>query len=75
MITTIQIHTDVKMQLDKLKSNRNQSYEEVILELITYSDKEKRKQNDLLVEGYKKWARESSYITKEWSKTDEDWGA
>ena len=75
MITTIQIHTDVKMQLDKLKKNRNLSYEDVILELITYSEKEKRKQHNLLVEGYRKWAGESKNITKEWSETEEDWGA
>jgi len=62
-ISTIQLRTNVKNELDKLKE-RNQSYEEVILNLMKLAEQCKRKQDDLLIEGYKEMAEENLKITK-----------
>lgn len=71
MITTIQIHKDVKKSLDKFKENK-ESYEEVILELMQAFEKQKRQQKELLIEGYKEMAEESLKITKEFEAIEED---
>lgn len=71
MVTTIQLREDVKKQLDILKKGKR-SYEEVIVELINLVDKQKRKQEDLLIEGYKEMAEESIKINKEFEAIDED---
>lgn len=78
MITTIQIRDNVKNELDKLKE-KNQSYEEVILNLMKLAEKCKRNQEELLIEGCKEMAGESLKISKEWEGTlmegleDEKW--
>lgn len=69
MITTIQIRENVKNQLERLKQS-NQTYEEVIIALIKAVELQKRKQEDLLREGYKEMAEESLKICKEWEATD-----
>lgn len=73
-ITTIQIRENVKNELDKLKS-RNQTYEEVILNLMRFAEKSRREQKNLLIEGYKEMAEESLKIAKEWEAVDTelDW--
>jgi predicted CopG family antitoxin len=73
MITTIQLHEDVKNQLDKMKAPGKKTYEEVILELISIAEKNKRSQKGLLAEGYKEMAKESLRLAKEWSSADKDW--
>jgi predicted CopG family antitoxin len=75
MITTIQIRETVKNQLDKIKQTERQTYEEVILSLIKFVELQKRKQEDLLIEGCKAMAEESLRICKEWESTDAalDW--
>lgn len=73
MITTIQIHENVKNQLEKMKLSGKETYEEVILELITAAEQSRRNQKALLIEGYKEMAKESLRITKEWSAADKDW--
>lgn len=70
MITTIQIHEQIKMQLDKLKETGKETYEEVILNLLKHFEKQKRSQKNLLIEGYKETAEEILKITKEWETTD-----
>lgn len=70
-ITTIQIRENVKSELDKMKS-RNQSYEEVIINLMDAAEKSNRSQKELLIEGCKVMAEESLRVTKEWETTDED---
>lgn len=72
MITTIQIHEKVKNELDKLKQNK-ESYEEVILKLMEKVEIEKRKNKELLIEGYKEMAKDSLEINEEWSNADKDW--
>jgi len=74
MVTTIQLNENVKSALDKLKSNK-ETYEEVILNLMKIAEKCQRKQEQLLIEGYKEMAEESLRIVKEWESTDAtlDW--
>lgn len=73
MITSIQIHEVVKKELDTLKENNKESYEEVIMRLIESTEKQKRTQAELLIQGYKEMAQESLKITKEWAPTEADW--
>ena len=73
MITSIQIHENVKNELDRLKEGR-QTYEEVILNIIKLVEQQKRRQKELLIEGYKATAEESLKISKEWAAVDiENW--
>jgi len=71
MITTIQIRENVKDELDRLKIDK-ESYEEVILGLMKIAEKCKRGQEQLLIEGYKEMAEESSRINKEFEAVEED---
>ena len=71
MITTIQIHKKVKDELDILKTE-NESYEEIILSLMKNVEKQKREQEQLLIEGYKEMAKESLKMTKEFETIEED---
>lgn len=73
MITTIQIHKEVKDQLDRLKESKKESYEDVILKLIYETEKRKRYDKKLMIEGAKEMAEESLKIVKEWESTDLDW--
>ena len=73
MITTIQIHENVKNELDRMKEGK-QTYEEVILNIIKLVEQQKRMQKELLIEGYKATAKESLKIAKEWAAIDvENW--
>ena len=72
MITTIQIHENVKKALDKLKEDK-ESYEEVILKLMEKTEMERRKNKELLIEGYKEMAQDSLNINEEWSNADVNW--
>ena len=74
MITTIQLNEKIKIALDRLKTNR-ETYEDVIVGLMRVAEFQKRKQEDLLIEGCKVMAEESLKICKEWESTDAtlDW--
>jgi len=74
MITTIQLHEDVKKSLDRLKGDR-QTYEDVILNLIDMEERHKREQEKLLVEGCKIMAEENLKIAKEFEAIEDlyDW--
>ena len=72
MITSIQVHEKLKLQLDNLKEEK-ESYEEVISKLISQTEKQKRAQVALLIGGYKEMAQESMKVTKEWSSIDKSW--
>jgi len=52
-----------------------ESYEDVINRLLELENKQKTMNKKLLIEGYKKMAKESLRITKEWEETDKelDW--
>lgn len=64
MVTTIQLNESVKTALDRMKTNK-ETYEKVILNLMEIAEKQKRKQEELLVEGYKEMAEESLKIARE----------
>jgi len=74
-ITTIQLRENVKEQLDRLKIDR-ETYEEVILRLMQLSEKQKRKQENLLIEECKIMAKDNLKTLKEFSAVDKelDWG-
>ena len=70
-ITTIQLHEDVKSELDRLKEGK-QTYEEIILKMIRVIEQQKRKQRELLIEGCKEMAKDMLRINKEWESVDAD---
>jgi len=70
-ITTIQIHEDVKSELDRIKEGK-QTYEEIILNLLRLAEEQKRRQKALLIEGYKEMAEESLKITKEFEPLEKE---
>lgn len=72
MITTIQLNETVKNALDRMK-NGKETYEEVILNLMEISEKCKREQKQFLIEGYKKMAKESLAVTKEFEAIEKGW--
>ncbi len=64
MVTTIQINENVKLELDKFKSNK-ETYEQIILNLMKIAQECQRRNEELLIEGCKVMAEESLKITKE----------
>ena len=79
MVTTIQLNEDVKKALDRIKSKK-ETYEDVIVNLMQIAEENKRKQEELLIEGYKEMAEESLKIANDWEETlmdgldkDEKW--
>jgi|GEM_PF-1897067 len=75
MITSIQIHDNVKKQLDQLKETSKESYEEIIIKMIHAIEKQKREMKQLLKQGYEEMAEENLKMLKEWSAIDNelDW--
>lgn len=74
MVTTIQLNENVKKELDRLKSNK-ETYEEVILNLMKVTEKNRREQEQLLIEGCKAMAEENLKITREFEAIENlnDW--
>lgn len=70
MVTTIQIHEEVKQELDKLKESSRDSYEDIIIKILTQIEKQKGRQEALLAQGYKEMAEESLRICKEFEHVD-----
>jgi predicted CopG family antitoxin len=70
MVTTIQLNEDVKNALDRMKSNK-ETYEEVILNMMKIVGGNKRKQEELLIEGCKEMAEENLNITKDFEKIED----
>jgi len=71
MVTSIQLNESVKKELDRLK-NEKETYEDVILKLMRFSEEQRRKQKELLIEGCKVMAEENLKIVKEWEVIDND---
>lgn len=69
MITTIQIDDGVKKALNRFKKNGKETYEQVIVNIIKEIEKQKRGRKELLIEGYKKMAKESLRVSMEWEGT------
>ncbi len=73
MITTIQVHEEVKKELENLKESNKESYEDVILRLVYEAEKKKRYDKKLMIEGCKAMAKDSLKIVKEWEPTELGW--
>ena len=71
MVTSIQLNESVKKELDRLKTEK-ETYEDVILKLMRFSEEQRRKQKELLIEGCKVMAEENLKIVKEWEVIDND---
>ena len=71
MVTTIQLNENVKNALDRMKTNK-ETYEEVIVNMINQIDEQKRKHIELMIEGAKETAEESSKINKEFEAIEKD---
>src|SRR3989339_426317 len=63
MVTTIQLNENVKNALDRLKTNK-ETYEEIILKLMQIAEKQKREQEELLIEGCKEMYNDMLEIKK-----------
>ena len=79
MVTTIQLNEGVKKLLDRMKTGK-ETYEEVVLNMIKFIDEQKRKKEQLLIEGCKEMYSDAIKISKEWESTlmdgldkDEQW--
>lgn len=70
MITTIQIRENVKKDLEKFKESGKESYEDVIVKLIDSVEKQRRKQEKLLIEGYKERGEESLKLLEKFKYAD-----
>ncbi len=68
MVTTIQLNENVKIALDRMKTNK-ETYEQVILNLMKIAEKCKREQEELLIEGCKEMYADMLKVTKEWEGT------
>lgn len=74
MITTIQINQNVKEELSKFKE-KNETYEQIIINLMKIAERIKRDQEELMIEGCKEMAEENLKITKEFEAIEnlDDW--
>lgn len=70
MITTIQLSENVKKSLEEMKENE-ESYEEVIVKIINKVKNDKKKIEELLIEGCEEMADESLKITKEFEAIED----
>ncbi len=68
MVTTIQLNEGVKKILDRLKTGK-QTYEDVILNLTEIAERQKREQEQLMIEGCKEMYEDMLQMTKEWDGT------
>ena len=72
MTSSIQLGHKVKETLASYRTSPRQSYEEVIVNLISEVEKNKRKKEELLIEECKEMAKESLKICKEWEPLDKE---
>jgi len=75
MISTIQLNKSVKEALDRLKETSKESYEEVIVAMMHYIEKQKRQQKGLLIEQCKVMAKDDLKTCNELEQADAelDW--
>lgn len=73
-ITTIQINSEVKNAMDRMKTGK-ETYEQLILSLMYNAEKQKKEQEELLIEGCKEMAEENLKIAKEFEAIEDlsDW--
>ena len=74
MVTTIQLHENVKASLERMK-NKNETYEQVILRMINKMIKDDKEKQRLMKEECIEMAKDSLKILKEWKAIDSesDW--
>ena len=72
MRTTIQVHKTIKDELDELKVNQRETYEDIIVKLLTTMKQKQMMQIKELEEGYLEMAEDSIEIAKEWAVTEAD---
>ncbi len=72
MITTIQLDEKVKKSLDRMKGTGKETYEEVIVEMMRALEEQKKRKNELMIEGYQEMAEENLKITREFKAIEED---
>ena len=72
MTSTIQLSNKVKETLALYRKAPRESYEDVIVNLISEFEKKKRTDEELLIEGCKEMAGESLKIVKEWEHLDQE---
>jgi len=74
MVTTIQINENVKRALERMKTGK-ETYEETLVRMMNYLEKQKRKQEELMIEGCKEMAEDNIKISKEFEliENPEDW--
>lgn len=75
MISTIQMRENIKQELTRFREKENESYEEIIVRMMNYIEKQKKEQKTLLIQECEEMAGDSLRITKEWESTDKtlDW--
>lgn len=72
MLSTIQLSNKVKEALAVYRKSPRESYEEVIVNLISEFEKNNRAKEELLIEGYKEMAEFDLKLCKELSGVDYD---
>lgn len=74
MITTIQLNDETKNSLSQIKQ-QGETYEALIIRMMKLLELEKRKQEELLIEGCKEMAEEDLKIAKEFEAIEnlDDW--
>ena len=70
MVTTIQLNENVKQALERMKESSRESYEDIIVKMMHFVEEQKRRQEELLIEGYKEMAKDSLKICEEWKYAD-----
>jgi len=71
MITTIQIDDAVKKALERMKESSKESYEDVVVKLISEKELAWRRQEELLIEGCMEMAEENLKITREFEAIED----
>lgn len=71
--TTIKVQNKTKSELDKIKSSKQESYDQVIKSLIEENKRKSRKKE--LIEGYSQIGKEDLQELKDWEAAsgNEEW--
>ena len=70
--TTIQIHPESKKELESLREHKRETYEDIIMKLVSKVKSQETEVVTALISGYKEMAEDSLNIAKEWSITEKE---
>lgn len=70
MRTTIQVQKSLKSELDELKASPRETYEDIIVRLISLLKQREIENIKLMSEGYEEMAEDSRKIVEEWNTTE-----